>query len=53
VTGEATARPEVEARVLGMGFTLMPGDGEAMRALIQRDLPRWAAVVKASGAKLE
>lgn len=51
--GEATATPEIQERVLGMGFTLMPGGAEAMRAAIARDLPRWAAVVKASGARLE
>lgn len=49
----ATATPEIQERVLGMGFTLMPGGAEAMRAAIARDLPRWAAVVKASGARLE
>ncbi len=30
-----------------------PGGAEAMRAAILRDLPRWAAVVRASGAKLD
>jgi tripartite-type tricarboxylate transporter receptor subunit TctC len=45
--------PEVTERVLGMGFSLTPGGPEAMREAIARDLPRWAAVVAASGAKLE
>lgn len=45
--------PEVTARVLGMGFTPTPGGPAEMRAAIARDLPRWAAVVKASGATLE
>ncbi len=51
--GAATETPEIRERILGMGFTLMPGGPAEMRAAILRDLPRWAAVVKASGAQLE
>ncbi|MBL6457001.1 tripartite tricarboxylate transporter substrate binding protein [Belnapia sp. T6] len=51
--GAVTGTPEIRDRILGMGFTPMPGGAEEMRAAIARDLPRWAAVVKASGARLE
>jgi tripartite-type tricarboxylate transporter receptor subunit TctC len=48
-----TATPEITGRVLGMGFTLLPGGPEDYTVLLTRDLPRWAEVVRASGARAD
>lgn len=45
--------PEIESRVIAMGFTPAVADGEAMRARLARDVPIWRDVVNRVGARAE
>lgn len=46
-----TDTPEVRSRMEAMGFTMMLGGPEEMRARLAADIPHWAAVVERSGAR--
>ena len=48
-----TDTPEMRARIEGMGFTMMLGGPEQMRARLAADIPHWAQVVERSGARAQ
>jgi tripartite-type tricarboxylate transporter receptor subunit TctC len=48
-----TAMPDITRRMTDMGFTMMINGPEEMRSLLDRDIPRWADVVRATGARAE
>jgi tripartite-type tricarboxylate transporter receptor subunit TctC len=45
--------PEVRKQITSIGIDLLGGTPEAFAALLREDIPRWKAMVKDSGAKLE
>jgi tripartite-type tricarboxylate transporter receptor subunit TctC len=45
--------PDVRDRLRGIGFEAAAGTSEAFGALVQRELRKWAKVVKETGAKVE
>ena len=45
--------PDVRDRLRGIGFEAAVGTSEAFGALVQRELRKWAKVVKETGAKVE
>jgi tripartite-type tricarboxylate transporter receptor subunit TctC len=45
--------PEVRKQVTSVGIDLLGGTPEGFAALLKEDIPRWKAMVKDSGAKLE
>lgn len=53
VFGRVAREPEIQQRVVDMGFTPAVADGEAMRARLARDLPRWREVVTRVGARAD
>jgi len=48
-----TAMPDITQRMTDMGFTMMIGGPSEMRTLLNRDIPRWADVVRATGARAD
>lgn len=48
--GKAMADPALRAQLTGLGIEATFGSPEAFRALLRSELPRWAAIVKKSGA---
>ncbi|WP_424136203.1 Bug family tripartite tricarboxylate transporter substrate binding protein [Roseomonas chloroacetimidivorans] len=48
---KVTDTPEMRARLEAMGFTMMLGGPEQMRARLAADIPHWAKVVERSGAR--
>jgi len=48
-----TAMPDITRRVADMGFTMMMNGPQEMQALLERDIPRWAEVVRATGARAD
>lgn len=48
-----TAAPEFKARLEQLGAVPMSGGPKEFEALIKRELVKWAAVVKASGARVD
>lgn len=48
---KVTDTPEMRTRLEGMGFTMMFGGPEDMRARLAADIPMWAEVVRRSGAR--
>ncbi len=46
-------RPDVEARFAALGVELKGTAPEEFAAHIERELAKWARIVKASGAKLD
>jgi tripartite-type tricarboxylate transporter receptor subunit TctC len=52
-TVEALADPEVRHALDGLGVDIVGGTPEEFTAYIKSEIPKWAAVIKASGAKLE
>ncbi len=47
------ASPEVAERLAKMGSALVPGTAEEFAQFIREETPRWTAVVKRSGAKVD
>jgi tripartite-type tricarboxylate transporter receptor subunit TctC len=47
------ASPEVSERLAKMGSSLVPGTADEFAQFIRAEGPRWAAVVKRSGAKVD
>ena len=47
----AVALPEVEARLVALGFEQFTATPDEVAALIKNDLPRWAGVIHAAGIK--
>ena len=48
---DSLAQQEVKSRLAASGVDTNPGTPEEFRKLIETEIPKWAAVVKASGAK--
>ncbi len=51
--GRAMATPELRAQLVALGIEPTFGSPEDLAALIRAELPKWAAIVKKSGAKVE
>src|SRR5262249_3491795 len=47
----ADALPEVEARLVGLGFEPSTATPDEVAALIKSELPKWAGVIRAAGIK--
>src|SRR5436190_1033209 len=47
----AVALPDVEARLVGLGFEPFAATPDEVAALIKRELPKWAGVIRAAGIK--
>jgi tripartite-type tricarboxylate transporter receptor subunit TctC len=52
-TVEALADPEVRHALDGLGVDIVGGTPQEFAAYIKSEIPKWAAVIKTSGAKLE
>ena len=52
-TVKALALPDLRARLTGLGMEVIGNSPDEFAAGIQSDLPKWAKVIKASGAKVE
>jgi tripartite-type tricarboxylate transporter receptor subunit TctC len=50
---DSLAQPDVKTRLAASGVEVNPGNPEEFRKLIETEIPKWAAVVKASGAKAD
>ncbi len=50
---DVLAQPDVIKRLNASGVDVNPGGPEEFRKLIEAEIPKWAAVVKASGAKAD
>ena len=50
---EALNDPDVRAKLAALGIDIAPDSPEEFAAYIKSEIPKWAAVIKASGAKLE
>jgi len=50
---QAAARPDIRSYYEGRGADQMIGSPEDMRAYLQHEIGKWAAVVKASGARID
>ncbi len=50
---DALKTPEVRERVSRQGFDIVGSDPAEFAAYLQRDIPKWAKVVKASGATVD
>ncbi len=48
---DSLAQQDVKSRLAASGVDTNPGTPEEFRKLIETEIPKWAAVVKASGAK--
>jgi len=47
---KALKMPDVQAKLAGLGMDLVGGTPEELAALMAREIPRWSALVKKSGA---
>jgi tripartite-type tricarboxylate transporter receptor subunit TctC len=45
--------PDVSAALTKLGLDIMPTTPEELAAYIKAEIPKWAAIIKASGAKLQ
>ncbi|HWE75988.1 MAG TPA: tripartite tricarboxylate transporter substrate-binding protein, partial [Stellaceae bacterium] len=50
---EAMKDPDVQQKLAGLGVEIAPDTPDEFSAYIKSEIPKWAAVIKASGAKLE
>jgi tripartite-type tricarboxylate transporter receptor subunit TctC len=50
---KALKTPEVQQTYSSRGLEVFPGSPERVLEMMRAELPRWAAVIKASGAKAE
>ncbi len=50
---DSLAQQDVKNRLAASGVDTNPGSPEELRKLIEAEIPKWAAVVKASGAKAD
>jgi tripartite-type tricarboxylate transporter receptor subunit TctC len=49
----ATEEPAIRANMIGQGQTPVVSSAEELAATVARDLPRWAELIRISGAKVE
>ena len=52
-TAAAVADPAVHKALSDLGVDVVGGTPEELRATIKSEIPKWAAIVKASGAKID
>lgn len=52
-TVKALAQPDVRTRLTDMGMDVVGSTPEQLTAIMRSELPKWAKVVKESGAKLD
>ncbi len=45
--------PDIEHKLAGLGIDIAPDTPDQFAAYIKLEIPKWAAVIKASGAKME
>ena len=51
---EPIPQPDVQEKLgKGMGMEIVAGGPDELAALMEREIPRWAALVKKSGAKAD
>ncbi|MGC1777393.1 MAG: tripartite tricarboxylate transporter substrate binding protein [Xanthobacteraceae bacterium] len=50
---ETLKDPGIEHKLAGLGIDIAPDTPEQFAAYIKAEIPKWAAVIKASGAKME
>ncbi len=51
--GKALDGQDAQAKLDGVGTAAFKGTSEQLAALVQKDLPRWARIVKESGASID
>jgi tripartite-type tricarboxylate transporter receptor subunit TctC len=49
----ALADPDVKTKLAALGVDIGPDSPDAFAAYIKAEIPKWAAIIKASGAKVE
>jgi tripartite-type tricarboxylate transporter receptor subunit TctC len=52
-TVEALKDPDVRAKLAALGVDIASDTPDEFGAYIKAEIPKWAAVIKASGAKME
>jgi tripartite-type tricarboxylate transporter receptor subunit TctC len=52
-TNDALKSPEVQKSLAELGVDIIGGSSEEFAAYIKSEIPKWTAIVKASGAKLD
>ena len=52
-TVKALAQPDVRAKLTDMGMEVVGSTPEQLTAIMRVELPKWAKVVKESGARLD
>jgi tripartite-type tricarboxylate transporter receptor subunit TctC len=52
-TAQALADPDVKKQLADLGVDIMGGSSEDFAAYIRSEIPKWTAIVKASGATVE
>ena len=52
-TVKALAAPDLRAKFAELGMDIVGGSPEELTAIIKRDIPKWAKVIKDAGAKLD
>jgi tripartite-type tricarboxylate transporter receptor subunit TctC len=52
-TNDALKSPEVQKSLADLGVDIIGGSSEEFAAYIKSEIPKWTAIVKASGAKLD
>ena len=50
---EALKDPGVQQKLAALGVDIAPDSPDEFAAYIKSEIPKWAAVIKASGAKME
>lgn len=52
-TIRALAQPDLRAKFSDLGMDIVGSSPEQLTAIIRADIPKWAKVIKDSGAKLD
>ena len=52
-TVRALAQPDLRAKFSDLGMDIVGSSPEQLTAIIRADIPKWAKVIKDSGAKLD